>query len=733
MQAVRTPIARAAALAALLLLAGPAVAAAAQGPADDFTLPLVYVFSADALDGSRAIEQGLAPFTTSLVSGRQGGRGTYYRESRGVMVSETNPNHVAMATGAFGDTSGIPGNAFAVYDQEAKAACGADASGDEGGDPPGLPAEQNPTGPAAPTDGETAQCAIAESFFTALAKGDQRSRVTTAGIFGKPKLARIFATKRVAPPLYDADHLWTPCAGEGDDPDFCRPVPLNPINGYALDDGVVMDEVLRAVREGVPESGGALNRPNLTFVNFPQVDGAGHAAGARLLYDTAVGLFDAQLQRFVEQQKALGLWDRTTIFLISDHSMDTTLQKTSLGQRFAPADADRVEIIQNGSVDMVYLKDRSAPDRFELLARLRATALGTEGVDEALYRQANPADGGDAQTLDRVHPGWNIAGERTGDLFVTHDAAGAFSDPVNPLVGNHGSPLTTDNTFAVISGGPQVRQQALSGEVGARFDDTLINEGQAQNVDVAPTVNALFGVQPPADNEGRVLTEAFDQTFVPQLFEIANPCVPADGFDEIIVEARGRELRLSFARGVRVPVQIDVFQQSRGRTLIGNRLVARFDERTGGLVWSGRANRDGRSVTDGYFFVRYTMELPTGRTDVRRVPVRRVRGRWDVRPAFYRRDSCGRLPSFKLERPVVGGRNNRPASVSFRVRDTERVRVDVFRGDDRVRRLSDRIRNAGSHRVRLSPEGLGRGDHTVRLIVGSGPTAFVTTLTIRRL
>jgi hypothetical protein len=28
---------------------------------------------------------------------------------------------------------------------------------------------------------------------------------------------------------------------------------------------------------------------------------------------------------------------------------------------------------------------------------------------------------------------------------------------------------------------------------------------------------------------------------------------------------------------------------------------------------------------------------------------------------------------------------------------------------------------------------LGRGDHSVRLIVGSGPTAFVTTLTIRRL
>ena len=38
------------------------------------------------------------------------------------MVAETNPNHVAMATGAFGDRSGIPGNAFAVYDEASKAA-----------------------------------------------------------------------------------------------------------------------------------------------------------------------------------------------------------------------------------------------------------------------------------------------------------------------------------------------------------------------------------------------------------------------------------------------------------------------------------------------------------------------------------------------------------------------------------------------------------------------------------
>ena len=105
---------------------------------------------------------------------------------------------------------------------------------------------------------------------------------------------------------------------------------------------------------------------------------------------------------------------------------------------------------------MVYLANRRADGRFELLKRMRESALATDGVSEALYREPNPADGGAANTLDGVHPGWHLAGARTGDLVVTHDSGGAFSDPGsfdNPIIGNHGGPLTRDNFFAITSGG----------------------------------------------------------------------------------------------------------------------------------------------------------------------------------------------------------------------------------------------------------------------------------------
>ena len=121
------------------------------------------------------------------------------------MVAETNPNHTAMATGAFGDRSGIPGNAFAVY---GRSGC----PGDEAA-APNAPVE---------TDGQAAGCVIAENFFAAARRQAGADTITTAGIFGKPKLARLFSTRRaVAAPAFDADYLWTPCEDPGDDTPYC--------------------------------------------------------------------------------------------------------------------------------------------------------------------------------------------------------------------------------------------------------------------------------------------------------------------------------------------------------------------------------------------------------------------------------------------------------------------------------------------------------------------------------
>jgi hypothetical protein len=685
-------------LAALCALLVPAAdPAVAQPPVADPGGRLVYVFSLDGLDGDR-VDQGRAPFLSRLLRGEAAGaRATYYKESRSVMVAETNPNHVAMATGAFADRSGIPGNAFAVYGEQARRDCAADEDGT--------------------TDGEVATCLIAETFF-ATAKRLAPERTVTAGIFGKPKLADLFAGRRVDPNAFDADFLWSPCVPAARTP-YCDPTaPARPNDGYAVADRTVMDTLLQTVRDGVATAGGRA-RPNLTFANLPTIDSSGHLLGTQSgAYDAAIGEADAQLERFVAAQQAAGLWDRTVMFVVSDHAMETTLGKTTLASAFG-SDGDGTIVSQNGSVDMVYLEDRAAPGRFAKLKALRAKALAQRGVDEALYREPNPLDGGIEHTLDFVHPGWRVAGERTGDLFVTHHTEGAFSDPVNPLVGNHGSSLTADNMFAVVGGDPAVVPQTVGGIVGPRFDDTLLNPGSAQNVDLAPTVMALLGLEAPAQSEGRVLTEAFRPgTFAPPATApSAVSCLVPAGYRAVRATPRGRGLRITVPRRATV----DLLRQTRGRTILAPRRIKRFT-RAGTFTWSGRG------ASSGVYLLR--VRFP----DVeRRIVLLHRRGRFVVRPQANRAPSCRLLTAFDLSRPAFGGTRTRSLSASFTVRDDARVFLEVLRGRKVVRRYPPTTRRAGTHRVLVAAKGLRRGEHKLRLTATAGATKVVAILTARRL
>ena len=119
----------------------------------------------------------------------------------------------------------------------------------------------------------------------------------------------------------------------------------------------------------------------------------------------------------MDQQRSLGLWGRTVMLVVSDHSMDTTPDRTSLDPRFRAAglSSDDYLIVQNGSVDIVYLKDRGRADREAVLARMAAAALAGP-PDEALYRGPNPVDGGAAQTVAAPTRAGASPGDRTGDL-----------------------------------------------------------------------------------------------------------------------------------------------------------------------------------------------------------------------------------------------------------------------------------------------------------------------------
>ena len=412
------------ALVALGIVAPPAQAA----PKDK---PLVYIFVLDGLDGD-LYDQGRLPIAEGLVDKR----GTYYQQSRAIMVAETNPNHTAMITGAYADTSGIPGNDFALYGNGAKSV-------------DGCPLDAASNGPVG--IGLAPGCVRAQTFFQSTTTKATRKKVTSAGIFGKPKLATLFAAKR-SKKKYAADYLWTPCSTVTKT-DYCGKAPTNS-SGYA-DDKHTMDAVLTSVRKGVKTENGKRKKPNLTFVNLPTIDTTGHAYGAGSKYRKAASAADEQLDRFVQAaEEARPVVAHRDVPgerpLHGHHAGEVTLREVlDRGRHPRPS---RSSSLQNGGTDMVYLADRTSPDRFDLLQRMRAAALATSGIDEALYREPNPADGDAANTLDGVHPGWHLTGERTGDLVVTHGLGGAFSDPINPTAGGHGGPYTTDNFFAITGG-----------------------------------------------------------------------------------------------------------------------------------------------------------------------------------------------------------------------------------------------------------------------------------------
>lgn len=451
--------------------------------------PIVYVIVIDGLDGD-AVEAGNAPFINGLFEG-QGGNGTYFPSSRSVIPAETNPNHTAMMTGALPGKSGIAANAFAIY------APLVDEDTCERTGPFDL--TMLPT----TTSGESPSCPQAETIFEAVRRQKGAKHPLTSVVMGKPKLGRIFDVtykgKRAA------DAIWAPCTSGPADDEYCVDVPTNPITGYAIDDRTVMDEVIDQVENGIPVKG-KQRRAKFTFVNLPQVDSAGHAFGRGLAYDVAIAQADMEIERLADALKASGEWERSAIMIVSDHSMDSTPTKVSMTQAIEDAGVspDAFSVVQNGSVDFVYLANRKGPrgKREKLLKTMREAALGASGVNEALYRRPNRKDGGIANTVRKVHRGWST-GKRTGDIVVTSDPGVAFSEPDlggNPLPGNHGAPQTADNFMSVVGGWPKIKTRTVQGNS---------KRARIRNNDVASTVMSLFGLKAPRKSTGRPIKAAF--------------------------------------------------------------------------------------------------------------------------------------------------------------------------------------------------------------------------------
>jgi hypothetical protein len=359
---------------------------------------------------------------------------SFFSSARAVMPTRTNPNHVTLLTGVYPEVHGITGNAG--WNRI-----------------PGAP----------PAKLDSAALIEVETLFT-VAKTGAPERVTL-GVFGKPKLARLFAA---APGQRAPDRLWSP--------DDLPPARREPTTGYASD-VETMGAALEAMRAA---------EPDLAVVNLPDVDRTGHARGPDAPeYAEAVAGADAAIGRLVDELQARGRWRRTILFVTADHGMSSVAPAPGRPRpviSLGAAGLGDVTFVGDGGVEHVYA---DAPG-IERTVRL---AGATPGVAEVLARLPGSA----IPTIADRHPDWHLDHPRTGDLLLVAASGHQFVDPFDAvdakLLGNHGGPENRPVPLAVMGGSPALHA-APAGTPSPEL------------VDVAPTIARLLALRPPRRLDG---------------------------------------------------------------------------------------------------------------------------------------------------------------------------------------------------------------------------------------
>jgi predicted AlkP superfamily pyrophosphatase or phosphodiesterase len=259
-------------------------------------------------------------------------------------------------------------------------------------------------------------------------------------------------------------------------------------------------------------------RPDVVLNWITQPDGAHHAFGAGSPEGTlAIANDDRNIGLILEQLTALGLHDVTNIFVVSDHGFGWDTQQVDVagslvvaGLKASP-DQDDVVLAASSQALSIHVQDHD-PERIRAIVRhLQAQAFtGVLFTRNDGSCSAAPHEGcvEGSFALDLIHldnP------ERGADIVLTFDWTSdknAFGVPgtdtrtgtsTGPRTGNesgHGSmsPWTVRNTWFAW---------------GVDFKDGIVDRVPASNVDIAPTILALAGINP-SDLDGRVLAEALE-------------------------------------------------------------------------------------------------------------------------------------------------------------------------------------------------------------------------------
>ena len=224
-------------------------------------------------------------------------------------------------------------------------------------------------------------------------------------------------------------------------------------------------------------------RPRLIMSYWAGADAAGHRYGpdSDRIVEQLQGQ-DAQLQRLLAGIDELGLWERLTLLLVSDHGMTTTgrwldvegvLEEAGIGARS-----------YGGALAHIFLDDPDDLDR----------AMGVLFAVQPAW----------AYTREQVPASWRVLHPgRAGDLLMTTEPPYSFTRPrglggkVAPVLARMGWTLGGHGYFPHLPDMGGIFM-ALGRGVPAGASLPAVHQ-----VDVAPTVSRLLSIDPPLQSEGR--------------------------------------------------------------------------------------------------------------------------------------------------------------------------------------------------------------------------------------
>jgi predicted AlkP superfamily pyrophosphatase or phosphodiesterase len=229
------------------------------------------------------------------------------------------------------------------------------------------------------------------------------------------------------------------------------------------------------------------HKPNLLLFHLLSLDSTHHTYGPQSLAGLdAMAFLDSCVARLLEAIREAGMMDRTTVIVVSDHGFKQVKKQIYVGQVLSEAHLENtVYPLAEGGIELIYIDKKST----ETPGALRERLAGIEGVaavagPERYQGLGLPSPAADSQMSDLVliaKPGYAFASR-----------GGPVSATVQSITGSHGYPNSDPELDAIfIAAGAAIRPAS-----------TL---DRMQNMDVAPTIAAILGIQMPAGIQGHAL------------------------------------------------------------------------------------------------------------------------------------------------------------------------------------------------------------------------------------